>query len=85
MEDTSYSIVCGQPAPKKDLALIAYVRSTVGGGMSMSRRRFLWLDNPARCSGDEQSGKTLDGVEDGETRSEPGQKWLFRQHHDSFS
>ena len=51
----------------------------------MSRRRFLWLDNPARCSGDEQSGKTLDGVEDGETRSEPGQKWLFRQHHDSFS
>jgi hypothetical protein len=34
--------------------------------------RFLWLDITALCSGDEQSGKIVDGVEEGEVRSETG-------------
>ena len=36
--------------------------------------RFLWLDITALCSGDEQSERMLDGVTEGEVRSEIVQK-----------
>ena len=47
--------------------------------MSMWRRRFLSLDITALCSGAEQSGKMLDGVAEGEVRSETGEKSAFRE------
>jgi hypothetical protein len=53
--------------------------------MFMWRRRFHSLDITALCSGDEQSGKMLDGVAEGEVRSETGQNGPLHQRDDGFA
>ncbi len=51
----------------------------------MWRRRFLWPDTTALCSGDEQGRKIIDGVTEGEVRSETGNKGSSYQRHDGFA
>jgi hypothetical protein len=45
-------------------------------------RRFPWLDITKLFLGDGQTGRTLDGVAEGEVRSEHGETGCFRQRDD---
>ncbi len=52
----------------------------------MGRRRVLWLDITALCSGDRRGKKkTVDGVAEGEVRLIRGKKGLFRRRDDGFA
>jgi len=51
----------------------------------MWRRRFLWPDITKLCSADEHGRKIIDGVTEGEVRSEKGNKGSSCQHDDGFA